>query len=129
MRFALRRSAVTLLCTLVWARSAAAQELPKPFSQPLSGREEVLVAVIAAMMLCGLISFLLSGRVSERTHVALALLSVLTGGFGLLVLFGGFLYEAPIAAILILLLLIGLFRLMSQFESGGRKPAPKESKD
>jgi hypothetical protein len=129
MRFASRRSAVTLIAALAWARAAAAQELPKPFAQPLSGREEVLVAIVAAMMLCGLISFLLSGRVSERTHVALALLSVLTGGFGLLVLFGGFLYEAPIAAVLILLLLVGLFRLMSQFESGGRKPTPKESKD
>jgi hypothetical protein len=128
MRFASRRNAVALICTFACVRAAAAQELPKPFSQPLSGREEVLVAIVVAMMLCGFISFLLSGRVSERTHVALALLSVLTGGFGLLVLFGGFLYEAPIAAVLILLLLVGLFRLMSQFESGGPKPTPKESK-
>lgn len=133
MRFALGRRALgrttfALVSTLICCGSAAAQALPKPSPQGLSGREQVLAVIVAAMMLLGLISFLLSGRVSERTHVALALLSVLTGGFGLLVLFGGFLYEAPIAAVVILLLLVGLFRLMSQFE-GGRKPNRKDSKD
>jgi hypothetical protein len=100
-----------------------AQELPKPLSDPVTGREAFLAVVIVAMMFGGLVSFFLFGRVSEKTHVALALLSVLAGGFSLLVLFGSFLYENPVAAIFVLLLLIGMFKLMSLFESGraGRK--------
>lgn len=127
MRLPRSRNTLALVCALAAFSPASAQQLPKPFTQSLTGREQVLAVIIAAMMLCGLISFLLSGRVSERTHVALALLSVLVGGFGLLVLFGGFLYEGPVAAVFILLLLIGLFRLMSQFE-GSRKSSRKESK-
>lgn len=118
---------LALVCALEDSSPTFAQQLPKPSSQALTGREQVLAAVIAAMMICGLISFFASGRVSVRTHVALALLGVLAGGFGLLVLFGSFLYEEPVAAVLILLLLIALFRLMSQFE-GSRRSDRKESK-
>jgi hypothetical protein len=122
MRSAVRRLALApgLLC----CEPAFSQQLLKPLSDSVTDRETLLAVVIAGMMLCGLASFLLLGRVSERTHVALAMLSVLAGGFGLLVLFGGFLYDNPLAAVFVLLLLIGLFKLMSQFESG-RKPDRK----
>ena len=100
---------------------ALAEELSRPLSDSPTGREAFLAVVIAVMVLCGLASFLLLGRVSERTHVALAMLSVLTGAFGLLVLFGGALYENPVAAVIVLLLLIALFKLMSQFESNRRQ--------
>jgi hypothetical protein len=92
----------------------------EPLSDPASGREAFLAAAIAAMMLCGVASFALSGRVAERTHVALAMLSVLIGGFGLFVLFGGSLYRNPGAAVVTMLLMIGAFRFMSQFETWRR---------
>lgn len=127
MRFAATRVVLVLATALSCCGPALAQQLPKPLSDPVGGREAFLAVAIAVMMLCGLVSFFLLGRVSEKTHVALALLGVLAGGFGLLVLFGGFLYENPVAAIFVFLLLIAMFKLMSSFESG-RKPDRKESK-
>ncbi len=104
-----------------------AQQLPTPLSSPVTGREEVLAAAIVAMMLCGFVSFFLLGRVSERTHVALAMLGVLIGGFGLFVLFGGLLYENPVAAVVMTLLLVAMFKFMSLFE-GSRKGGRTRSK-
>lgn len=123
----MRRVAIAFALALVRCGPALAQQLPKPRADPMSGREEFLAAAIAAMTLFSLLSFLLSGRVSERVSVALVLLGVLTGGFAMLVLFGGSLYENPIAAVLVLLLLVGMFRLMSYFESS-RKPDRKQPK-
>src|SRR5260221_9926565 len=110
------RTALTFLTVLIDIGPSAAQQPLKPLSDSVTGRETFLAITIVAMMLCGLISFLLVSRISERTHVALAMLAVLIGGFGLLVLFGGLFYESPIAAVVVLLLLIGLFKFMSQFE-------------
>ena len=121
MRSAIERLGIALVPGLFCPAPALAQPLLKPLSEAVTDREAFLAVAIVVMMLCGLISFLLLGRVSERTHVALAMLSMLAGGFGLLVLFGGLLYENPLAAVIVLLLLIGLFKLMSQFE-GNRKP-------
>jgi hypothetical protein len=104
---------------------ALANDLPAPLSEPASGREAFLAAAIAAMLLLGLTSFLLFGRVSARTHVALAMLGVLVGAFALFVLFGGLLNDNPLAAVVVLLLLIALFKLMSQFETN-RKPTKKD---
>jgi CHASE2 domain-containing sensor protein len=87
----------------------------------LAPRELFLAAAIAAMLCCALISFFLAGRVSERTHVALAMLIALIGGFGLLTLLAPAGREIPIASALIVLALIGLFKLMNQFEIR-RKP-------
>lgn len=92
-----------------------------PLFDPASGREAFLAAAIAAMILCGVASFALTGRVAERTHVALAMLSVLIGGFGLFVLFGGYLYSNPAGAVVAMLLLIAVFRFMSQFETWRRR--------
>jgi len=103
--------------SLLYCHASGAQELPQPLSDPPSGREAFLAAAIGAMMACGLLSFWLRRRASERTHVALAMLVVLIGGFGLLVLFGGVLYRDPIVAVPVFLLLIALFRFMSRFES------------
>jgi uncharacterized membrane protein len=107
---------------------ASASEVLKPLTDPPTGREAFLAGAIVTMMLCGLASFLLLGRIAERTHVAFAMLSVLCGAFGLLVLFGGWIFYNPLAAVLVLLLLIALFKFMSQFESGG-KPTTKRQKD
>jgi len=60
--------------------------------------------------------------VSERTHVALAMLVVLVGGFCLFTLFGLVGREIPVAGSLVLLGVIGLFKLMNQFEIR-RKPS------
>jgi hypothetical protein len=68
------------------------------------------------------LSFLLAGRVSPRTHVALAVLGVLIGGFSLLVLSGLAGRETPLLGVIVLLLLIGLFKLMNQFEIQRRPP-------
>jgi CHASE2 domain-containing sensor protein len=68
------------------------------------------------MVACGLTSFLLAERVTERTHAALAALVVLIGGFCLFTLFGLVGRKIPLAGFLVLLSLIGLFKLMNQFE-------------
>jgi len=115
------RLVFALVLALACGGPALAQQLPKPLSDPPTGRETFLAVAIAAMMLCGLANFALFGRVSERTHVALAMLGALAGGFSLLVLFGGALYENPIAAVIGVLLLVGMFKFMSKFEAG-RKP-------
>ena len=128
MRRIAQSAGLALLPAIACRVPAFAEELAKPLSEPLTGREAFLAAAIAIMMLCGLLSFLLLGRVSERTHAALAMLSVFAGAFGLLVLFGGSLYENPVSAVIVLLLLIGLFKLMSQFESN-RGPKRKPPKD
>ena len=117
MDLTIKRISFALLTVLLPCASASAQGIPKALYDPPTGREAFLAATIGVMMLFGLLNFLLMGRVSERTHVALAMLSVLSGAFAQLVLFGGFLYENPFAAGFILLLLIALFKLMSQFES------------
>ena len=87
----------------------------------LAPREVFLAAAIAAMVGCALISFFLTGRVSERTHVALAMLIALIGGFGLLTLLVPAGREIPLAGALTVLALVGLFKLMNQFEIR-RKP-------
>jgi CHASE2 domain-containing sensor protein len=75
-----------------------------------------LAAGIGAIIACGLTSFLLAQRVTERTHAALAALVVLIGGFCLFTLFGLVGRKIPVAGSLVLLGLIGLFKLMNQFE-------------
>jgi hypothetical protein len=86
-----------------------------------SAREAFLAAAIAAMVGCALASFFLAGRVSARTHVALAMLIALIGGFGLVTLLAPAGREFPIAGGLVVVGMIGLFKLMNQFEIR-RKP-------
>lgn len=114
---------ILLLCGPSWA-----QQPLRPLADPVTGREAFLAAAIGGMMLCGVISFLALSRASERTHVALAMLAVLIGGFGELVLFGHFLYENSVAAVIVLLLLTGTLKFMSQFESN-RRPDRKRSRE
>jgi CHASE2 domain-containing sensor protein len=90
----------------------------------ITPRETFLAIAIAAMIGCGLISFFLAGRVTERTHVALAMLVVLIGGFCLLALFGFAGQENPAIGAVIILALIGLFKLMNQFEIRRRRDRP-----
>jgi hypothetical protein len=107
----------------VLAGSARAAEVAAGTSDPVlvTPREMFLAAGVGAMIACGMTSFFLVGRVTERTHVALAMLSVLIGGFCLFILFGLVGREIPTAGALVLLGLIGLFKLMNQFEIR-RKP-------
>jgi hypothetical protein len=118
---------------LLWvllAGPAAAQEAPFTVSRiPLTGRESFLAIVVVAMMLCALASCFLAGHVAERTRTAFAMFVVLIGGFGLLVLFGGLIYDYPIAAVGLVFLLIGLFKLMNQFESARRSGDKKSPPD
>jgi len=93
------------------------------YALPVTPREMFLAAGIGAMIACGLTSFFLAGRVTERTHVALAMLAVLIGGFCLFTLFGLVGREIPVAGFLVLVGLIGLFKLMNLFEVR-RKPGP-----
>jgi hypothetical protein len=76
-----------------------------------------LVYAIGAMIACALSSFFLAGRVSERTHVALAMLIALIGAFCLLTQFGLASGEDPMLGVLIIAGLIGLFKLMNRFEA------------
>jgi hypothetical protein len=68
------------------------------------------------MMALGLGNFFLLDRIAARTHVALALLTVLIGAFCLFTLYGLAGREDPTAGALVVLGLIGLFKLMNQFE-------------
>jgi hypothetical protein len=117
------RNAVAGAVLGVFAGSARAAEVAAGASDPVSvtPREMFLAAGIGAMVACGVTSFFLVGRVTERTHVALAMLVVLIGGFSLFTLFGLAGREIPVAGALVLLGLIGLFKLMNQFEIR-RKP-------
>jgi uncharacterized membrane protein YeaQ/YmgE (transglycosylase-associated protein family) len=76
-----------------------------------------LAGAIGAMIACALSSFFLAGRVSERTHVALAMLIALIGAFCLLTQFGPAGGEDSMLGVLIIAGLIGLFKLMNRFEA------------
>ena len=78
-------------------------------------RETFLAVCIATIMALGLGSFFRLGRIAERTHVALALLAVLIGAFCLFTLYGLAGREDPAAGALVVLGLIGVFKLMNQF--------------
>jgi hypothetical protein len=90
----------------------------------LAPLEQALAGAIGLMMICALASALLVGRVSERTHAALAMVVVLIGGFAMLVLFGGFLYRVPLAAVAGIIVLTGLFKLLNRFEVRSRADGP-----
>jgi CHASE2 domain-containing sensor protein len=112
------REAATTAVLVVLAGPAWTAELAASTSDPVSAtpREMFLAAGIAAMIACGLTSFFLAGRVTQRTHVALAMLVVLIGGFCLFTLFGLVGQEIPLVGCLVFLCLVGLFKLMNQFE-------------
>ena len=112
------REAATAAVLAVLAGPASTAELAGSASDPVSAtpREMFLAAGIAAMIACGLTSFFLAGRVTQRTHVALAMLVVLIGGFCLFTLFGLVGHEIPLVGCLVFLCLVGLFKLMNQFE-------------
>ena len=113
------RNAIAGAVVAVFARSAGAAEIAASVAEPVSvtPREMFLAAGIGAMIACGVTSFFLTGRVTERTHAALAALVVLIGGFCLFTLFGLVGREIPTAGSLVLIGLIGLFKLMNQFET------------
>jgi hypothetical protein len=102
----------------VFAGPARAAEISNCIPDPASimPREAFLAAGIGAMIACGVTSFFLAGRVTERIHAAVAALVVLIGGFCLFTLFGLVGREIPVVGSLVLLGLIGLFKLMNQFE-------------
>jgi hypothetical protein len=102
--------------------------LSSAIDMPISPREVVLAMAIGLMIVCGLASVAFAGRVSERTHVALAMLVILIGGFSLLVLFGSFLYASSVGAVALIVGLIALFKLMNRFEAQRRsKRGPGEN--
>ena len=113
----MRRVAIGVALAML-AGSARAAELSAGALDPAAAtpREAFLAAGIGAMIVCGLTSFFLAGRVTERTHVALATLVVLIGGFSLFTVFGLAGREIPAAGAVVLLGLIALFKLMNQFE-------------
>lgn len=116
-----------LLSSLPVVFVAAANALaaaPDAGSTALTSRETFLAAAICAITACGLSSFFLAGRVSERTHVALSLVTVLIGTFSLFVLFGLAGRQQPWAGALVVLGLIGLFKLMNQFEIRRKNGGP-----
>jgi len=87
-------------------------------NEALTDRETVLGGALALIALLGAASFLLSGRVDRRVHVALSLLSVLIAVFGLyLLLATSTAFGAPLAAVAALLVLLAVLKLMSRFET------------
>jgi hypothetical protein len=116
--------AALLAITAGAARAAEAAAPGITVAGGITPREAFLAAAIAAMFGCGLLSFFLAGRTSARTHVALAMLVVLIGGFSLLTLFGLAGRETPVVGGLLFVGLIGLFKLMNQFEIRRRHAPP-----
>ena len=112
------RKSILLALFFVLAGAARAVELsPTPAGfAAATPRETFLAVCIAIMMALGIGSFFLLGRIAARTHVALALLTVLIGAFCLFTLYGLAGREDPAAGALVVLGLIGLFKLMNQFE-------------
>ena len=126
------RNAVAGAALAVFAGSARAADVAAAASDPVAAtpREMFLAAGIGAMITCAVTSFFLAGRVTERTHVALAMLVVLIGGFCLFVIFGLVGREIPIAGFFVILGLIGLFKLMNQFEiRRGRVPRANKTSE
>jgi hypothetical protein len=115
------RAGLLLAVLAASARAAQAAVIPSDLGL-VTPREAFLAAALGVMMAVALASFFLAGRVSERTHVALAILVVLIGAFALLILFGSLGRNYPIAGAFVVLGLISLFKLMNQFEIR-RKPA------
>ena len=116
------RNAIAGVVLAGFSGSARAAEIAAgaPDAVLATPREMFLAAGIGAMIACALTSCFLAGRVTERTHTALAMLVVLIGGFCLFALFGLVGHKIPVAGSLVLLGLIGLFKLMNQFESRRR---------
>src|SRR5712692_8951652 len=83
------RKSILLALFFVLAGAARAAELsPTPAGfAAATPRETFLAVCIAIMMALGIGSFFLLGRIAERTHVALALLTVLIGAFCLFTLY------------------------------------------
>ena len=82
----------------------------------VTSRETFLSISIAVMIALGLSSFFLAGRIAERTHVAIALLSVFVGAFCIFMTYGLADREYPIIGGLVAIGLISLFKLMNQIE-------------
>jgi hypothetical protein len=112
------RQAAAAAVLAVLSGSARAVEISSSILDPapITPRESFLAAGIGAMVACGVTSFFLAGRVTERTRSALGALVVLIGGFCLFTLFGLVGREIPVAGSLVFLGLIGLFKLMNLFE-------------
>jgi hypothetical protein len=112
------RKSILLALFFVLAGAAHAGELsPTPAGFiAATPRETFLAVCIATIMALGIGSFFLLGRIAERTHVALALLAVLISAFCLFTLYGLAGREDPAAGALVVLGLIGVFKLMNQFE-------------
>lgn len=116
------KTLASLVASLLACHASCAAAAPATLEAVgLAPREVFLAVAIAAMVACALISFVVAGRVSERTHVALAMLIALIGGFALLTFLAPAGREIPIAGAGIVFGLIGLFKLMNQFEIR-RKP-------
>ena len=113
----MRKAAAGVLSgVLAGAAQAAEPATAAAEAGAVTPRETFLAAAVGAMMAAGLASFFLGGRVSERTHVALAMLVVLIGAFVLLILFGSAGRNYPVVGALVVLGLVALFKLMNQFE-------------
>jgi Ca2+/Na+ antiporter len=122
----MHRLITALLFTLGTGSVNAAEVASTSFNTvAITPRESFLAAAIGATIVCGLTSFFLSGRVSERTHVALAMLVVLIGAFSLFALFGLAGREYPTVGAIVFLALIALFKLMNRFEARNNPSRPR----
>jgi hypothetical protein len=113
----MRKSILLALFSVLAGAARAAELSPTPAGfTAATPRETFLAVCIAIMMALGIGNFFLLDRIAARTHVALALLTVLIGAFCLFTLYGLAGREDPTAGALVVLGLIGLFKLMNQFE-------------
>lgn len=78
---------------------------------------QIQLIVLGTMMFLGLLAFLLRRTVSTQVLGSLALLVLLVGAFGLILLLGPMSQKNPLVAVGLFIGLISLFRLMNGFES------------
>src|ERR1041384_6099245 len=115
--------AVVLLMANVTHAAVAQTTADAEFAQP-TPRETFLAAAVALMMGLALTSFFLAGRITDRVQGGLGLLAVLIGGFCLFVLYGLAGHEYPAAGALVVIGLIGMFKLINQFEIRRKSNTP-----
>jgi peptidyl-prolyl cis-trans isomerase B (cyclophilin B) len=93
-------------------------ELPDSLKPRTTATWEVAGGVLL-MVLCGLVGFFGAKRLPARAQPSIHLLSVLIGGFLLLVLMFPLGQAHPWVAVGLFLGVLGMLRVMSQFESSG----------
>lgn len=90
-------------------------------AQPLDTREMITVVFLGMIILCGLTAFFInryrkSGPLTARTLMGFVMICVFIAAIALVFLLATAYGESPIFGVAFLIFMLGLFKLMNQFE-------------